>query len=328
MINLAVAEDRQGKTAHVRSLKKRLLDASLIIFAVILCITFSILSPYFLQLNNFLNILTSVSMVGIIATGMTLIIIARGLDLSVGSTMALAGCLETMMIQNMGLPWWLSMLLAIVAGLLVGFFNGFLVTRFKIVPFIATLGTMNMIRGIAFIITNGQSVYTASQPVAYLGTGRILGVPVPAILLGLCFVIMWWITKNTTFGRYVYTMGGNKTATRLAGINVNKLTLALFTITGGLSALAGMIMVGLSSTSMPSSGDGYNLDVITAVYLGGTSSEGGEGSMLRTLMGVLIIGIINNGMALLSVQPYWQTFIKGCLLVAAVIVDMIRRNQK
>lgn len=323
---LNTAAGGEARFGYAKKIKQRMLDASLIIFALVLCGVFSYLSPYFLDVKNFMNILISVSMVGVIATGMTLIIIARGIDLSVGSTMAVAGCLETMIVVNLKQPWWLAMSGALAAGLLIGLFNGVLVTRFRIVPFIATLGTMNMVRGLAYIITNGQAIYTSDLHVEFLGAGRIHGVPVPAIILIVCFLVMWWFTRFTVYGRYVYSVGGNKAASRLAGINVDRVNLMLFTVTGGLAALAGMIMIGLASTSMPSAGDGYNLDVITAVYLGGNSSEGGEGSIWRTLLGVMIIGIINNGMALLSVQPYWQTFAKGCLLVVAVIFDLLRRK--
>jgi len=319
-------EREKPRGSYAKRVQERMLDASLVIFAVILCVVFSIWSPYFFAFRNFMNILIAVSMIGVIATGMTVVIIAKGIDLSVGSTMAVAGCIETMLIANMKLPWWVGMSGALGAGLLIGLFNGILVTRFRIVPFIATLGTMNMVRGLAYIVTNGQAIYTSNPQVEFLGAGRIMGIPVPALILICCFVVMWWFTRYTVYGRYVFSVGGNRTASRLAGINVERIEILLFTVTGGLSALAGMIMIGLSSTSMPSAGDGYNLDVITAVYLGGNSSEGGEGSLWRTMLGVMIIGIINNGMALLSVQPYWQTFAKGCLLVVAVIFDRFRRR--
>ncbi len=322
----STAIKKEIRFGYAKRIQQRMLDASLIIFAIILCIVFSVLSPYFLDVKNFMNILISVSMVGVIATGMTLIIIARGIDLSVGSTMAVAGCIETMIVANLKMPWWTAMLGALAAGLAIGLLNGVLVTRFRIVPFIATLGTMNMVRGLAYIVTNGQAIYTSNEMVEFVGAGRIAGVPLPAIILISCFLVMWWFTRFTVYGRYVYSVGGNRAASRLAGINVDRVNALLFTVTGGLAALAGIIMIGLSSTSMPSAGDGYNLDVITAVYLGGNSSEGGEGSLWRTLLGVMIIGVINNGMALLSVQPYWQTFAKGCLLVVAVIFDLLRRK--
>ncbi|PKM51254.1 MAG: ABC transporter permease [Firmicutes bacterium HGW-Firmicutes-7] len=315
------------KKQKIRKFQQIVLDSCLILFGLAMAIYFAFSSPYFLSIKNFMNIMSSVSIVGIIATGMTLIMITKGIDLSVGSTIALAGCVTALFIEVFGLPWWIAMAAALVVGLLIGFINGILITKFRVVPFIATLGMMNVIRGIAFIITNGQAVYTSNSQVSFLGAGKVLNlIPIPGIIMMICFVVIWAISKYTIYGRYVFAIGGNSSASRLAGISVKKITLSLYVITGGFAALAGLVMTGLASTAMPSAGDGYNLDVITAVYLGGNSSEGGEGSVWRTLLGVLIIGLLNNGMALLSIQSYWQTAAKGLLLVVAVIFDVMRRK--
>ena len=315
------------KDKRHRSYQQRILDSFLVMFMAAMIIFFTFSSPYFFALKNFMNILSSVSIVGIVATGMTLIIITRGIDLSVGSSIAMSGCVTALLLEKYNMPWYVSMLAAIAGGILVGYFNGVLITRLRVVPFIATLGTMNMVRGLAFIITNGQAVYTPSKQVAFLGAGKVFGlIPVPGIIMLSFFIMIWAITKYTVFGRDVFAIGGNRVASRLAGINVNRITLILYTLTGGLAAISGLVMTGLASTAMPSVGDGYSLDVITAVYLGGNSSEGGEGSVWRTLLGVMIIGILNNGMALMSVQTYWQTFIKGTLLILAVTIDVLRRK--
>ena len=308
--------------------RKRLLDYALIIFAVLMCIGFSIASKYFFSVKNFMNILSSVSVVGIISTGMTLVMITQGIDLSVGSIIALTGCVSALLTVNMHVPWYLSVLLTLLIGLVVGAFNGMLITVFNVVPFIATLGSMNIIRGIAFILTNGQAIYVSNKALSFFGTGKIFGiVPFPGIIMLLLFIIFWYICSQTIFGRSIYAVGGNREASRLSGINTKLIIFSLYVITGVLSAVSGLVMTGLTSTAMPSAGDGYNLDVITAVYLGGNSAGGGEGSVWRTLLGVVIIGILNNGMALLSVQSYWQTFFKGCLLILAVIMDMLRRKK-
>jgi|LSQX01.2.fsa_nt_gb ribose/xylose/arabinose/galactoside ABC-type transport system permease subunit len=318
-------ETAGGRKMH--RVQQRLLDSCLILFAVALSVYFSIASPYFLAVRNFMNIMSSVSIIGIISTGMTLIMITKGIDLSVGSVIALTGCVTALLIENYDMSWWVSMSAALLCGLLIGLLNGTLITKFRVVPFIATLGTMNIIRGIAFIITNGQAVYTSSPQVSFLGAGRVFGIiPIPGILMLVFFVVIWILSRFSVFGRNVFAIGGNSTASRLAGIQVDRVKLALYTLTGMLAAVSGLVMTGLASTAMPSAGDGYNLDVITAVYLGGNSAEGGEGSVWRTFLGVLIIGILNNGMALLSVQSYWQTFAKGCLLILAVIVDVLRRR--
>lgn len=319
---------KDTKKANMQALRQRLLDSILVVFAVCMVIYFSIASPYFLSIRNFMNIISSISVVGIIATGMTLVIITRGIDLSVGSIIALTGCVSALLIVNYSVPWPIAILVTLAMGVLVGGFNGILITRFNVVPFIATLGSMNIIRGIAFIITNGQAIYVPDKVITFIGTGKLFNlIPVPGIIMIALYLIFWMITKYTVFGRNVFAVGGNSIASRLAGINVRKLTLTLYIVTGVLSAIAGLVMTGLTSTALPSAGDGYNLDTITAVYLGGNSASGGEGSVWRTFMGILIIGVLNNGMALLSVQSYWQTFFKGCLLIIAVIFDMLRRRK-
>lgn len=322
-----MSENNNIKNIGMQIVRQRFLDSILVVFAVCMMIYFTFASPYFLSMRNFMNIFSSISVVGIIATGMTLVIITKGIDLSVGSIIALTGCVSAMLLVNYQVPWPIAIVVTLIIGFLVGGFNGILITKFNVVPFIATLGSMNIIRGIAFIITNGQAIYVPNPVISFIGTGKVMGlIPVPAIIMTVLFVVFWLITRFTVFGRNVFAVGGNNVASRLAGIPVKKLTLSLYIITGILSAISGLVMSGLTSTAMPSAGDGYNLDVITAVYLGGNSASGGEGSVWRTFMGILIIGILNNGMALLSVQSYWQTFIKGCLLIMAVIFDMLRRK--
>lgn len=316
------------KRVEFDKIRQKIMDYILILFAICMVIYFSTASKYFLSIKNFMNILSSVSVVGIIATGMTLVIITRGIDLSVGSIIALTGCVAAQLIVNHEVAWPIAILVTLLIGFLVGGFNGLLITKFNVVPFIATLGSMNIIRGLAFILTNGQAIYVPNEAITYIGTGKVFGlIPVPAIIMLVLFVVFWLISQYTVFGRNVFAVGGNTDASRLAGINVKKLKMMLYILTGVLSAVAGLVMAGLTSTAMPSAGDGYNLDTITAVYLGGNSANGGEGSVWRTLMGILIIGILNNGMALLSVPSFWQTFFKGCLLIVAVVFDMIRRKR-
>lgn len=316
------------KRIEIHEIQQKFLDYILIMFAIGMIIYFSSASKYFLSIKNFMNILSSVSVVGIIATGMTLVIITRGIDLSVGSIIALTGCVAAILIVENSVPWPIAIILTLLIGVLVGGLNGFLITKFNVVPFIATLGTMNIIRGLAFILTNGQAIYVPNKIISFIGTGKVFGIfPVPAIIMIVLFCVFWVISQYTVFGRNIFAIGGNVVASRLAGIDVKKHTMILYIMTGVLSAVAGLVMTGLTSTAMPSAGDGYNLDTITAVYLGGNSASGGEGSVWRTLMGILIIGILNNGMALLSVPSFWQTFVKGCLLIIAVIFDMIRRKK-
>jgi len=314
-----------GSSGLFRNITKKLLNAGLIIFLFVTIAFFAIASPHFLAFNNFMNILLSVSIIGITAPAMTVVVVAKGLDLSVGSTMALAGSMETLVAVTYGLPWWAGLLSGLLVGLLVGVVNSLLITRVKISPIITTLGTMGIVRGTAFVITNGQSIFIQSPPLEWIGLGRVLGIPVPVIIMIAIFFLFWWVCRFTVFGRYIYSIGGNAVASRLAGIRVNRVVDILYIVTGGLSALSGMVIVGFSATSLPSAGAGYELDIITAVLLGGASLEGGEGSVWRTLLGVVIIGIINNGMALLNVPPYWQILSKGALLLLAVAADKLKK---
>lgn len=315
------------KKVKAQRIEKRVMDSILVLFMVGMLIYFSFASKYFLSVKNFMNIFSSVSIVGIISVGMTLVMITKGIDLSVSSTIAVSGCITALMIEG-GCPDFIGFIVGIFSGVLIGLLNGFLITKFRLVPFIVTLGTLNIARGVAFIMTNGQAIYTRSPLIKWLGTGKFFNLlPVPGCIMIVLFVLGWALCKFTVFGRQVFCIGGNKNASRLSGINVNKVIFLLYIIIGALAGLAGMVMAGITSTAMPSAGDGYNLDCITAVYLGGNSSEGGEGSVWRTFLGIMIIGILNNGMALLSVQNYWQTSIKGCLLILAVIVDELRRRK-
>lgn len=240
--------------------------------------------------------------------------------------MALAGSIEAGLVMQQGQPWYLGLLAGLFVGVIVGLLNGVIITRLKIMPIIVTLGTSSIARGAAYIYTEGNTVFVQNQGLEWAGVGRIAGVPVPVVLMLLTFVGLWCVLRFTVFGRYIYSIGGNPIASRLAGISVDRYTLAVFVFSGLMAGLAGIVLVGLTATAMPSVATGYELDVVTAVLLGGASLRGGEGSIWGTLIGVLIIGIINNGMALLNVPPYWQILAKGVLLLGAVALDALRKR--
>lgn len=297
----------------------------LLFFLILIVIFFTLRSPYFFGVQNFLNILKSVSVIGITAAGIMLIIISGGIDLSTGAQMAFIGCfIAEILLENQSIPWWLGMLISCLVGMAVGCVNGLLVTKAGFVPFIATLSTMNIIRGSAYIISNAQSVYVSEVHFSWMGTGKIGAVPVPVVLFLLAFVITWAVLKFTVFGRYVYSIGGNPEASRLAGISVQNITLSLYVITGFLASISGMVLLGMSGSSVPSAGETYGTDIVTAVLLGGASLKGGKGNIVSTFIGVLTIGVMNNGMILLNIPQFWQIFAKGILMLLAVALDRIR----
>lgn len=306
---------------------RRLSGAGLLLFLILAMVGFSIASPFFLSINNFLNILISVALIGTVATGMTMVIVGGGLDLSVGSIMALSGSVEAVLVVNQGVPWWLGLLAGLGVALVVGVVNATIISYLRVNSIITTLAMMQIVRGAAFIYTAGNSTYVSNAPLEWFGSGRIVGVPVPALLMLASFVGVWLVLRYTVFGRYVYAIGGNPVASRLAGINVSRYVNVVFVFSAAMAGLAGIMLVGLAGVSTAANGTGYELDVITAVLLGGTSLAGGEGSVWGTLVGVLIIGVINNGMTLLSVPPYWQIAAKGTLLLMAVALDVLRKRK-
>jgi ribose transport system permease protein len=327
-INTLTAE-RAGKgtkSGLAAKAVRRVSDAGLMMFLLLSLLFFSVASPHFLSFDNFMNILISVAMIGTVAAGMTMVIVGGGLDLSVASTMALVGSVEAVLVVQGGQPWWVGVGAGLVVGVLVGVMNSVVISYLRVNSIITTLATMQIVRGAAYIYTGGNSIYVSDQALEWFGSGRVVGAPVPAILMMLSFVGVWLVMKYTVFGRYVYAIGGNKVASRLAGINVNRYVNAVFIISGLMAGLAGIMLVGLTGLSVPSAATAYELDVITAVLLGGTSLAGGEGSVWGTLVGVLIIGIINNGMTLLNVPPYWQIAAKGVLLLVAVAIDVMRKR--
>ena len=211
--------------------------------------------------------------------------------------------------------------------MLIGFINGFIITKFNLAPFIVTLGMMNVVRGLSFVLVNGMSTFINNANLLFLGRTRLGGaIPLSIVVLVISFIILDMVSSKTVFGRHIYASGGNRTAARLAGINTKRVGISLFVLTGFMSAIAGWILVGISGAAIPSTGESYALDVITAVLLGGTTLAGGKGSVRRTFVGVLIIGILNNGMALMNVQTFWQTAAKGMFLLGAIILDSFQHN--
>jgi len=296
-----------------------------IVFSII-CLIISFISPQFLTVSNWTIIITQVSINAILAFGVTFVIITGGIDLSLGSIVAVAGVSSAMLAHPDTYPVLLPIFMGLSAGLLMGAFNGFIITKSKIAPFIVTLGTMTIGRGLALILSNGRPVSNLSDSFIFLGSGKILGVPLLIIILIFMFILCSVILNKTILGRYIYAVGGNEQAARASGINVSQVKMAVYSISGLLAGLAGILLTSRITTGQPNAGAGFELDAIAAVVIGGTSTTGGKGSIAGTLIGVLLIGVINNGLDLLNVTSYYQQVVMGIIIIGAVVLDSL--NQK
>jgi ribose/xylose/arabinose/galactoside ABC-type transport system permease subunit len=292
----------------------------LILLAIALFL--SIISPVFLTFNNLLNVVRQISINGIIAVGMTFVIIIGGIDLSVGSIVAVAGVIAGSILSTNPSNVFYAVFAAIVASAIFGLLNGLLVSKFNIAAFVATLATMTIARGFALVYTNGKPYVLASKSFSTLGQGYLGAIPVPVVILVIVVAIMSIMLNFTKFGRYVYALGGNENATKVSGINVSRVKTWVFVVNGALAGLAGVILASRINSGQPAIGTGFELDAIAAVVIGGTSLTGGVGTISGTIIGSLIIGIINNGLNLLNVSSYYQQIVKGLIIAIAVIVDM------
>lgn len=292
-------------------------------------ILFSQFSEYFFTTDNLLNISLQASITAIIAAGMTFVILTAGIDLSVGSLVAFAGIIATSVIK-IDLPIYISISLGIFAGIAFGAFSGTIagvfVTRFRITPFIVTLALMTIWRGAAFLYTEGRPVWELPEAFSFLGAGRIIGVPVPTIIMVIVFVLSHIVLIKTRFGRYVYAVGGNSEAARLAGIKTNRIRISVYIISGVLSALAGILLASRINSGQPNAGLMYELDVIAAVVVGGTSLFGGRGTIIGTFLGAMLIAVLRNGLNLLDVGSYVQQVIVGIVILLAVLLDQLRKK--
>ncbi|NUQ19471.1 MAG: ABC transporter permease [Gemmatimonadaceae bacterium] len=298
---------------------------------VALCVVMSLASPYFLTVRNLFNILQGMSTIGIMTIGMTMVLVAGGLDLSVGSILAVGAVLTARLMTYAGLNPWLAVVCGLLAGVAFGLVNGLLVTRVGIVPFIATLGTLSMGRGLAFLLAAGPAGTVASNVpmrdpgVTFLGAGYIGVVPMPVIIMVVLAVLAALFLGNTVLGRQIYAVGSNVKAARLSGIAVPRVQLFTYAVTGLLCALAGVISAGLLSTAATNLGQGVELDVIAAAVIGGTSLNGGEGTVHGALFGAAIIAVVRNAFVLLGLPLHFQTMIIGAVILLAVGVDRVRR---
>ncbi len=281
-------------------------------------------TPNFLTVANLINVARQISLNGILAVGVTFVLLTGGVDLSLGSVAALAGVVAASFAHPGDYPVVVPILMGILAGTACGATNGLLVTRGSVAPFIVTLGMMTVARGLALVVSGGMPVSNMSPELTRLA-GDILGLPIPVLILAAVSLAAWAFLANTRLGRYVYAVGGNENAARAAGINVNRVKMFAYTLCGGLAGLAGVVLAARTTTGQPNAAVAYELDAIAAVVIGGTSLSGGVGGISGTLLGALLMGIINNGLDLLNVSSYYQQIVKGVIIVGAVWLD---RRQK
>jgi ribose transport system permease protein len=291
---------------------------------VLLCIGTSLLSPYFLTGRNLLNILLATSVIGILAIGMTFVICMAAIDLSVGSTLALSAVIAGTVVSVFEMPWPLGILAALGTGALVGLVNGLLVTRADIPAFIVTLGMLGIARGLAYIITTERAIYGMPDEIVFLGQGRILDVPVPVVIFLVIAAIAHVVMRHSRFGRYTLAIGDNLAAAEVTGINVKRHQVKVFVLMGTLAAAAGVVQVGRLNAADPSSGLFYELSAITAAIIGGCDLFGGRGTIAGTLIGALIMGVIQNCLNLLGIEAFYQQVAVGAVLIIAVWLDRLR----
>jgi ribose transport system permease protein len=297
-------------------------------FLLLLVVVFAFLADGFLTLSNVLNIALQTSIIAIVAIGMSFVIFTAGIDLSVGSAMALSGALAAGAAVNFGLDTYLGIGVGLLVGLLVGVINGLLIVKGSIPPFVATLSMLAVARGLTLVYTQGRPIAGLDERFIYLGSGQLFGIPLPVIIMVVIAVVAHLVTRFTPFGLHVYATGGNEETTRLAGISPDRIKLAVYMISGFLAALGGILLTARLWSAQPNAAYGWELDAIAAPVLGGTSLFGGAGSIGGTVIGAFIIGVLSNGLNLMGVPSYHQQVIKGLVFILAVTVDLLINRRR
>lgn len=314
-------------------LKNTLVKFQSIIALLALCTILTIMSDKFFTLENGWNIMRQISINVCISIGMTLVILTKGIDLSVGSILGFTGAVTAGLLKYgievtnldsyIGFTVFGAILSGIIIGCLLGIFSGWMITRFKVPPFVATLAMLTIARGATMLWTGGLPITGLGSNFDFIGTGWFAGIPMPVWITSILVIIAVVVTKKTQFGRHVYAIGGNESAARLSGININKIKIYVYATAGVLAAIGGIILTSRLDSAQPNAGTSYELDSIAAVVIGGTSLSGGRGTIMGTVQGALIIGVLNSGLVLLNVSPFWQQIIKGLVILLAVIMDRL-----
>ena len=327
----------QGKTMEIKEPRRGGAQQKLWAFAslIVLVIGFSLASPNFFQVSNIMAILQATSVNGVLAVGVTLIIITGGIDLSIGTLMTFCAVMTGVVLTWAGMPLLLGVLTSIATGALCGLISGTFVAKMKIPPFIATLGMMLMLKGLSLIVTGTKPIYFNDTPgFSEIAQGSLIGRIVPAfpvpngvLILFIVSAAVAWILGRTVLGRYTFALGSNEEAVRLSGVNTDAWKMAIYALAGGICGIAGLLIASRLNSAQPALGLGYELEAIAAVVIGGTSLAGGRGTILGTLIGALIMSVLTNGLRVMSVAPEWQTVVTGAIIVAAVYADQLRRGK-
>jgi ribose transport system permease protein len=332
MNNNVKKEDLQVRTSDLnifeiiwKFLKNNL---GILLGLLVICIFLTITTSTFLTIDNIIIVLRQVSINAMVAFGMTYIIILGGIDLSVGGLIALSGITTTVMLARFNLPLSVSIIIGLISGIVIGLLNGLIIVKGKMPPFIVTLAIAYIARGLAYILSDGKPISVQEPLFNRIGNGYLGPIPYPIIYMFVVFIILTFILYRTKFGRHIYAIGGNTEAAKFSGIDVNKVQIISYTIIGFLSALGGIILSARLYSGQPTIGVNAELDVIAAVILGGTSFSGGIGTLGGTLIGAVVIGVINNGLNLLGVSSFWQLVAKGGVILIAVYMDMLRKNKQ
>lgn len=308
--------------------RQRLAEYVIVAAIVVEAVIFATIAPQFLSVPNLVNVALSIAITGILAVGMTMVILTGGIDLSVGSVVALAGVVAAMLAAAGGPSGVaLGVVAALAIGLGVGLFNGVVVAHFRVPPFVATLAMLTICRGLAFVLSGGRSIGNLPESFNLVGRERVLGLPLPVILMALVFAAGWFLLRRTVIGRYIYAVGGNRKATFFAGVDTKRVIVLTYVINGLLVGLAGFVLASRLGAGVPNSGIQYELDVIAAVVVGGTSLTGGQGSVVGTFWGAVFIGVLNNGLNLFGVDPYMQKIALGVVLLLAVFADQAGKTR-
>lgn len=315
------------------TLVKRLLGGSgvgttvliLLVFYVLLLVVFTFLSPFFMTVRNMTSISSNIALIGLMAAAGTPLIIAGGLDLSVAAVAGLTGVIIALL-YSAGIPIWFAVLAAIAVAVVVGIINGILATYLRLNPLIVTLATMSIVTGVSLILTGGLSKPLLVDGFNWVGQGRIAGIPVPALLMLAVYIGLWLMMQKTHFGRYAFAVGGNPDASRLIGLPVDRTQITLYVMSAVSGALAGTVLAAMLGAAAPNAAGPHLLTVIAAIILGGTSLQGGRGSVWGTLVAVLILGTLNNGLTLMNVSSFWQEVTRGVVLILAVGFDGLRQR--
>jgi ribose/xylose/arabinose/galactoside ABC-type transport system permease subunit len=310
------------KENNILKTKKMISKYGLFIAFVLILITLSITSPAFLKPSNLINILRQMTTIGILGMGMAILIIMGQIDLSVGSTVALAAVIGGLLVQNNAYPTWLGILATIATGVVVGLVNGIIIAKGKVPAFLVTMAMMTIARGSAMICASGMPISNLSDSFNYIGSALLFDIlPLPVIVYFIIFTITALILKKTKLGRYIYAIGGNEQAAIVAGINIDRVKIKGYLISGAYTGLAGFMLASRLKAAPPTVGNGYELDAIASCVIGGISFNGGIGSVFGGLLGILLIGTINNGLDLLNVQTFVQQIVKGVIIIIAILLD-------